>query len=394
MAAVWIEMMGGFELYIEGNRAEQIAVKSRKGAALMQYLIMCHGESVPNFKLFEMLWSDEQSTNPENALKTLVSRLRATLNQMYPNLGKCIVADRGAYHWDNFDIAQVDMFELERLMTATEATAHLTNENRAMFEKILQLYHGELLQGIDQGAYIISRAVSLHNRYMAGVYRYIEMLKEKEEYDEITRVARVALENDAFDERLHLELMNALTQSDRTNEALVQYKHVTNLHYRYLGVQPPAAVQELYKQIIKTGKTMEMNLDVIRNELKEYGDVRGAFVCDYTVFKEIYNLQMRNLERLGSSMFLGLIMISTVDGAVIEPMKLNDIMTGLQEILKSNLRKGDTISHFSTSQFALLLPTVSYETGKMVMERIKNIFYKRYPNSNVLFNYRIGPLSS
>jgi len=28
------------------------------------------------------------------------------------------------------------------------------------------------------------------------------------------------------------------------------------------------------------------------------------------------------------------------------------------------------------------------------MERIKKIFYQEYPNSNVLFNYRIAPLTA
>ena len=30
----------------------------------------------------------------------------------------------------------------------------------------------------------------------------------------------------------------------------------------------------------------------------------------------------------------------------------------------------------------------------MVLERIKRVFYRSYPNSNIVFNYRVGPLSS
>ena len=43
---------------------------------------------------------------------------------------------------------------------------------------------------------------------------------------------------------------------------------------------------------------------------------------------------------------------------------------------------------------ALLLPMVNYNTGHMVMERVKARFYQKYPNCSVAFNYRIGPLSS
>ena len=56
--------------------------------------------------------------------------------------------------------------------------------------------------------------------------------------------------------------------------------------------------------------------------------------------------------------------------------------------------KGDTITRFAPNIYALLLPTVNYNTGGMVLERIKRSFYKSYPNSNIVFNYRVGPLSS
>ena len=80
-------------------------------------------------------------------------------------------------------------------------------------------------------------------------------------------------------------------------------------------------------------------------------------------------------------------------GSPSTPLRLDDIMKGLSGILKERLRKGDTFTHFSPSQFALLLPTVTDETSHMVIERIKRFFYQRYPNSNVMFSYRVGPLN-
>ncbi len=40
------------------------------------------------------------------------------------------------------------------------------------------------------------------------------------------------------------------------------------------------------------------------------------------------------------------------------------------------------------------LPTVNDNTGEIVMERLKQMFYRRFPNSNVLLSYRIAPLST
>ena len=93
-----IQMMDHFLIFIDEKKTDHLAAKSKKGAALVQYLILNEGEPVPNQKLLTSLWDEEKSTNPENALKTLVSRLRVLLNQIDPILGSCVVSDRGAYH--------------------------------------------------------------------------------------------------------------------------------------------------------------------------------------------------------------------------------------------------------------------------------------------------------
>ncbi|MEA5069532.1 MAG: BTAD domain-containing putative transcriptional regulator, partial [Christensenellaceae bacterium] len=378
-----IQMMGEFAIYIGEQKMDQLVSKSRKGVALMQYLILHRNEPVPNYRLLETLWTNDQSSNPENALKTLVSRMRAVLNRANEGLGGCIVAERGAYRWQCMEGMSIDAYEIDELFSQLGGVTELTPEAQERYNRVIKLYAGDLLQGGEQTDWALARAVSLHNQYLVTVHKYVELLKAGEQYDEMINVCRAALDVDAFDEQLHLELMGALTKAKRNNEALLQYKHVTNLHFRYLGVQPPAAIQEFYKQIVQAGKTLDFNLDTIRNELREHGEVHGAFVCEYAVFKEIFNLQMRNLERLGSTMFLGLIMISSVSGGAMNPLKQNDIMQGLLEILKANLRKGDTITHFSPTLYALLLPTVNYTTGNMVMERVKRFFYRRYPNSSI-----------
>lgn len=386
-------MFGGFNLYINNDCKNTCILKSKKGMSLLQYLILKYDTAVPNYRLIELLWPNEESSNPENALKTLVSRFRALLNQCHEGLGSCIEASRGGYRFVLLPGMSVDVFEFEEICHKLHNVHELTPENRALYQRAITLHSGDLLSTAEQDEWVVSASVGIHGKYMKLVYEYLDFLKETEEYNDIIQTCRFALETDAFDERLHLELMNALVKTNRNNEALMQYKHVTNLHFRYLGVKPPEGIQQFYKQIIQAGSSLEMNLDSMRAELQEYGDVHGAFECEYAVFREIYNLQMRNLERFGTNMYLAMIMVSSMDGEPIDPLRLDDIMKGLAEILKERLRKGDTFTHFSPSQFALLLPTVTDETSHMVIERIKRFFYQRYPNSNVMFSYRVGPLN-
>jgi hypothetical protein len=40
----------------------------------------------------------------------------------------------------------------------------------------------------------------------------------------------------------------------------------------------------------------------------------------------------------------------------------------------------------------VLLPSVTYETGRLVMDRIKRAFYSEYVKSSVVLTYKLRPL--
>ena len=69
-------------------------------------------------------------------------------------------------------------------------------------------------------------------------------------------------------------------------------------------------------------------------------------------------------------------------------------MAALQEIMRKYLRKGDIVTRFSPDIYAMLLPTVNYSTGSMVLERIEQVFYEEYASNKVDIYHRITPLGS
>lgn len=391
-----IQMMSEFVIYINERQADHMVNKSRKGLALIEYLIVGHGQPVSNQRLLSAFWGDERVTNPENALKTLISRVRAMLSQISPDLGGCIVADRGAYHWECLPEMTIDLYELEDVFSRLQDTCD-AERKRALYRRMMQLYRGPLLQKSELNEWVFPRATALHNQYIAGIYGYIEMLKQSEKAEdeqEIISVCRSALEREPFDDRIHIELMRALLKNNNATEAKAQFEEVMHLHYHYLNVKPSRELMEFYNEIVEASKNIEFNLETICRQLYQSSREQGAFVCDFPVFKEIFNLQIRNIERLDSTMFLAVIMVSKINGEQMGSIKQENVMHGLMEILRTNLRKGDVITHFSPTMVAMLLPTVDYSTGDSVMERLKQKFYQAYPNSNVLFSYRIAPLTA
>lgn len=388
-----IKMLGRFAIMVDGADIASQLCKSKKGLALLQYLILQEGASVPNQQLYEVLWPSESSSNPESALKTLISRMRVILGKYSEKLSRCIVTDRGSYRFNMALDLDVDLYEFKRIQSVLAVRRTIEEEDMPLYEHAVTLFTGDLLSdGNGQESWASAQHIELHREYLKLVYRYLDELERLEKYEEITYVCRKALEIDSFDEKLHISLMNAMLKQGSINEALMQHRHATEIYYKYLGMQPTEGIQEFYKKIISADKSLDESLSFICDELKSTSKNVGAFMCEYAIFKEIYNLQVRNLERVDMKVYVMLVMLRSMDGKQIEPIKLNNMMNGLQEIMRVSLRKGDVVSQFSASQFALLLPMQAKENGTIVMERIKKGFYKRYSRSNVILSYRISNL--
>ena len=187
--------------------------------------------------------------------------------------------------------------------------------------------------------------------------------------------------------------MRTLLRGNNATEAKAQYEEVMHLHYHYLNVKPSHELMEFYNEIVEASKNVEFNLEAICRQLYQNSREQSAFVCDFAVFKEIFNLQIRNIERLGTTIFLAVITVSGTDGGQMENIRQENVMRGLVEFCATTCARA-TSSAFLPTTVAMLLPTVDYNTGDGVMDRIKPKFYQAYPNSNVLFNYRIAPLSA
>ena len=389
-AEVTIRLLGPFDLLVDGESTGHIIGRSKKGTRLLQILILYRGAPVPSKRLMALLWPDERSTNPENALKTLISRFRVQLNHFCSGLGQCIAATRGGYQFRMLHHLTVDLLEWENCMEQLDGTEIAKDERYALCRRVMELYGGDPYTGDDP--WLVEQCTRMHRRYLRVAHDYLDLIREQGTAEDVRHACQMALEVEPFDERFHVQLMRALVNTNRIDEALAHYKRAAARYAQRMDAQPPQEMQDLYAKLIQAGNVLDMSLDAIRSELREYGKVHGAFECDWSVFRKIYNLQIRNLERLGSTMYLAMIMLSPRMGATVELMEMESLMDSLGDVLRAHLRKGDTITRFAPTQYALLLPTVNMDTGRMVMQRIRSVFKDEHPDALVEFTYRLGPL--
>ena len=97
-AKISIHLMNRFSMSINGRDVSWLAEKSPLGLGVMVYLIVQRNKPVPTGTLEKLFWG-EGTENSMGALRTLISRFRALLNEIDPSVGACIVYERGFYQW-------------------------------------------------------------------------------------------------------------------------------------------------------------------------------------------------------------------------------------------------------------------------------------------------------
>ncbi len=386
-----VRLLGGCMIRHEDKLIETLPQKSRKGAALMTYLILQRGKSTPAPRLIRELWGGRRNTNPENALKTMVSRLRAMLAEISPKLSACVVSGQGAYRWETQHGVFVDVLEV--LDLNDRLRQEMTDSERmTCCQQLLSLYGGDLYQPEDM-INAVSAVSQMHRIYLDTALSLIELKRKQEAWSDILAITDAAMKIDDMDEPLQMERLRALVQLHRTSEAMNEYREITERERRMLDAEPGEELQALYRQMSQAGSTLRYNLDVLRAKLTEEEEEKnGPFFCEMKTFREFYHIQIRNIERLGSTMFLGLIMLGDGNPEDTDPILYKGAMAALEEILRRNLRRGDIVTQCDDYVMALMLPTVNYQSGTMVMERIEHIFHTAYPREKVPFHSRITPM--
>lgn len=388
---VEIRMMGEFVILSGGQEYNSLVGKTRKGVAFMEYLILNYGKQVPKQRLLSVLWSGYKHANPENSLKVMVSRLRKLLNEICEGLGECIRTDRGAYSWVNHEGMTVDVLEIMDIFEKIPEETSMSKKT-GLYNKLIELYRGDLYL---TGDYVNGSEYSaaFHNEYLNAVYDYIELLMREGRYDKIIEVCAAAQRVDEFDERLHMEMMQAQVYTNRISEAMEQYRKVTDIHEQYLEVEPSVELQSFYSRIMRQKKALRFSLDSLKRELREGLPPSGAYICEYAEFRQICYLMIPTLDRIRCSLFMGLIMIGEQeDDPGLDEVVLDKVIGSLLTILHENLRRGDVVSRISPTIVAVMLPSVNHTTGNMVLERIHQLFLMHNPSIKVPFRYRLGEM--
>ena len=386
---IYVNMLGEFSITIGSQVIMDRNNQSKKPWSLLEYLITFRDRNIPVEELIDLFWKDEASNNPAGALKTLMFRVRKLLEPLGIPPQDLITQNRKAYGWTKELTTITDTDRFEDLCLRSESTDINSEECLSLCLEAVSLYKGNFLPKSEWESWVVPIHTYYHTLYQNLIHRTLLLLDEQKDYPTIIDVCQQAIAIDQYEEDAHYYLIYALYQSGNQYMSMEHYQHVNDMFYNEFAITPSTRFKELYKLISDKKHGITMDLSTIQETLMEGAKEKGAFCCEPSVFRDVYQLETRAIERTGDSIFLCLITISNLKGELLKPSVQTRAMDELGESIRTSLRRGDIYSRYSVSQYLMLLPTATYENGEMVLKRIIQNFKKAYSRKDLSITYSL-----
>lgn len=383
-------MFGNFSFCSGESRISLHDNRSKKVWLLLAYLLCKRGHLVSRNELISLIWSNASNSNPENALKTALHRVRATLNQLGDSAGHQLITwSNGYYSWNTEIPLFVDADEFVRRCQKEETDDAKRLQN---FLDALALYQGEFLSTLSSETWIIPLATYYHNLYIQTVMDAVPLLFARSRYQEAADFCRKALTFDPYHEPLHCLLMQALLYLGDFKGAAAVYEDFSKRLFSEFGIKPDKETSDLYRAATRSINTQALSIDTILEHLQETDMKSGALQCEFEYFKILCYSESRGMARTGKSTHISIVTVSE-GSKPLSRQSLDTAMERLGEQIRLTLRRGDTFSRCSSSQYIIMIPHANYENSCMVSQKILNAFTRRYPHCPAKISFHVQPLS-
>ncbi len=360
---------------------------SKKLWSFLEYLLAFRDRTIPQEEIIDVLWNNTEVSNPANTLKTLLHRARHTIEELgFPDGKRVILYRRGTYSWNSDISVTVDTEQFEALADDGE------QDRLHSALAAIDLYKGDFLPKASHEPWVVSLRVYYHSKYLNLCSEAAELLAELAKYDELMDLCRKAILVDPYDERMHLWLMQAMIATGAQQAAIQHYNYVIGLFMEQMGVTPSEELTALYRQLIRSSKSVEMDLRVIQKNLTEENPYTGPYYCEYAIFQDVYRLSARTAVRTGQIVQLAMLSIEDSRGKPLSAKQIGIAAERVREVISTGLRQGDAFTRFSATQYLLLLPCATYEDGDKVLKRLVADFRRAYPKVNIQLQYSVLPL--
>jgi LuxR family transcriptional regulator, maltose regulon positive regulatory protein len=213
----------------------------RRPLALLKAVIAFGALHVPEKKLIDALWQDEEGDAAAEAYRIAVHRLRRLLGD-----SNCIEVQDGFLSL-NFNLCWLDVNAFE---CAVEAGGEcIEQEDSQNVSRVLQLYGGHFLPGEEEVPWTLSMRERLRSKFIAYVSRVGKQFESAGRFDIAADCYRRGVDADDLAEELYQGLMRCLLESDRRSEWMGVYRRLRQTLSVTLGISPSPLSERLFKSM-------------------------------------------------------------------------------------------------------------------------------------------------
>ena len=388
-----INMLGRFSLVYEGKIILEDDGGTRKVWTLLGYLLANHHRKLGPQELPELLCGDDRSNDPARTIKNLIYRLRCMLDDSGLPKQNYIVQKGGIYGWNtelNYTI------DTDAFISKYQAALRMNQDPDGAIKRYLEaleLYQGKFLPHAAYDGWAVNLSTHYHRIFLDSVSSVYQLLEKKQDLAAMIPICEKAISIDPYEEDLYKIYIYCLIRTERHKDALLAYETITNRLYDDTGVNPSKELKSLYRDIVKTLKSVETDIMIIKDDLNEVGQANRCYYCPYEIFKDIYRFISRGADRAGTSFFIMLCTLTDERDEIPQIQYLGEAMESLKNCIEESLRKSDVFARYSNSQYVVMLPGISYENGAVVGERILNSFKKKKSSRHLKLHYKLNPHS-
>lgn len=212
-------MLGGLAI-VHGDR-RITRFQTQKTGALLAYLALHPGKSHSREAVAELLWPDGDPVAIRNRLNQAISSLRRQLHPPELGPGTVLVTDHHSIGVSGQTVV-TDIEEFEKEIRNAES-AESDTEKITWLERAAMRYKGELLEGYYE-EWIYSKRMHFADLYDQALQQLIRSHVAQGTPDAAIEYARRRLDQDPYDETLHVILMRLYLRSGRPKSALKQFE--------------------------------------------------------------------------------------------------------------------------------------------------------------------------
>ncbi len=379
---LYFELLGTFSYALPEEKGGTPPKAGKKVLSFLQYLIVNHGRSISSEELIGKFWA-EKSSDPANALRHMVFKVRLLLRTMFPEQEDLLQTLPGCYVW-NADIPLE--LDTERFETAClEARKIQGQEHVRLLLLAVSLYKGDFLSANDSEWALVLRQY-YRALYLDMCREVLPLLAREEKWIEVLNICGQGYQIDFAEEDFIIYQMRALIALGQPEQAIEKYEAFRDKMHREFGISPANRVERLYVLAVGLCQKGMESTEVLKRMCEGELD-RRAFFCTFEIFQNIVALERRHLERTEQTSTLAI--VSLGKGAV----PVTD-MRRLERILLESLRTGDPVARLETGAYILMLTGADEENTRLVMSRIDRAFHMAYRHSKADITYRIAALPS